>query len=109
MFRKALSPFVKVVPAAGTSKTMGLPLTLAVGSKVNPAGCSSIPAKMAARRTDTKVKNAESVASLERVLNVLGKEQTHEMTVMITEKEIEHMEWLVIVFKYLAPTKTCRP
>lgn len=56
-----------------------------------------------------KVKNAESVANLERVSNVRGSEQTQEITVMIAENEIVHREWFVIVFKYLAPTKTCRP
>ena len=39
-----------------------------------------------------KVKNAESVANLERVSNVRGSEQTQEMTVMIAENEMVHRE-----------------
>ena len=66
-------------------------------------------AKMVARMTERNVKNAESVASLERVSKVLGREQMKEMIAMITEKPIVQTEWLVIVFRYLAPVKTWSP
>ena len=68
-----------------------------------------MPAKMAARRTETKVKKAERVASLESVLNVLGSEQTKEMTAKMAAKPTVHTLWLVIVLRYLAPVKTWRP
>lgn len=68
-----------------------------------------MPAKMAARRTEMNVKNAERVASFDRVLNVLGSEQTKEMTAKMAEKPTVHMLWPVIVLRYLAPTKTWRP
>ena len=55
------------------------------------------------------VKNAERDANLERVSKVLGNEHAQEMTVMTAEKPIVHTEWLVIVFRYLAPVKTWRP
>ena len=55
------------------------------------------------------MKKAESDANLERVSNVLGKEQTQEMTIMIAEKPIVQTEWFVIVFRYLAPVRTWRP
>ena len=92
MFKKALSPSTNVVVAAGTTRTIGFPLIAAVGSKVKPAGCASIPAKIAARRTEMKVKKAEAVASLESVSNVRGKEQIQEMTVMMAEKPIVQTE-----------------
>ena len=41
---------------------------------------------MVASRTETKVKNADSVAILERALNVLGTEQIHEITATMAEK-----------------------
>ena len=44
-----------------------------------------MPAKMAARRTETKVKKAEKVASLDKVLKVRGSEQTQESTVQMAE------------------------
>ena len=55
------------------------------------------------------VKNAESVASLERVSKVLGNEQIQVMTVIMAENPMVQTEWLVIVFKYFAPVKTWRP
>lgn len=61
---------------------------------------------MAARRTETKVKKAESVASFERVSNVRGKEQRKEMTAMMAENPTVQTPPLVMVFKYFAPVKT---
>lgn len=36
------------------------------------------------------VKNADTVANLDNALNVLGREQNHEMTAAITEKTMVH-------------------
>ena len=55
------------------------------------------------------VKKAESVASFERVSNVLGKEQKKHMTAMMAEKPTVQTLPLVIVLRYLAPVITCRP
>ena len=72
-------------------------------------GWASIPAKMAANRTETKVKKAERVASLERVSNVRGREQKKERTAQIAEKPTVHTAWPLMVFRYLAPVRTWRP
>ena len=61
---------------------------------------------MAARRTERNVKNADRVASFERVSNVLGSEQTQESTAQIAEKPTVHTAPPLMVFKYLAPVKT---
>lgn len=53
-----------------------------------------------------KVKNAERVASLERVSNVLGREQTSERTAQMAEKPTVQTAPPLIVFRYLAPVKT---
>ncbi len=68
-----------------------------------------MPANIAASKTETKVKNADMVAILERVENVRGSEQKKEMTAMMTEKPTVHTLWLVMVFRYFAPVKTWRP
>ena len=72
-----------------------------------------MPAKMVARSTEIKVKNAEAVPSFDSILNVRGRENTQEMTNMTTLKLTVRQAMLlsaaVIVFKYLAPTRTCRP
>ena len=64
---------------------------------------------MAARRTEIKVKKADSVASLERVSKVRGSEHTHDRIAQIAENPTVQTAPLVIVFKYLAPVKTWRP
>lgn len=56
-----------------------------------------------------KVKNADRVASLERVSNVLGREQKNERTAQIAEKPTVQTALLLIVFRYLAPIKTWSP
>lgn len=68
-----------------------------------------MPAKMAAKRTEINVKKAETVASFERVSNVLGREHKKQITATIAENPTVHKPPLLIVFKYLAPIKTCRP
>ena len=65
------------MPAAGTARTRGSPPPVPVaetylGSGLYLAGRPSIPAKMAARMTEMKVKKAETVANLARVSNVLS-------------------------------------
>lgn len=98
-------PDTKVVPTAGTMRTSGLPpiftpfLLTWFGSGVKPAGCSSTPAKIAARMTLTKVKKAERVASLERVSKVRGSEQTNEMSAPMAAKPTVQTAWVLIVFK----------
>lgn len=56
-----------------------------------------------------KVKNAESVASFDKVSKVLGREQTHERTAQIAENPTVHTAPLLMVFRYLAPVKTWSP
>ena len=56
-----------------------------------------------------KVKNAETVASFDRVSKVLGREQNHERTAQIAENPTVQTAPLVMVFKYLAPVKTWSP
>ncbi len=55
------------------------------------------------------VKNAETVASLDKVSNVLGKEQTQERTAQMAENPTVQTAPPLIVFKYLAPVKTWSP
>jgi hypothetical protein len=54
-----------------------------------------------------KVNRAESVASFESVLNVLGSEQKSEITAVMAAKPMVQTLWLVMVFKYFAPTRQC--
>ena len=56
-----------------------------------------------------KVKNAEKVAILDRVLKVLGSEQTQESTVQMAEKPTVQTALLDMVLRYFAPVKTWRP
>lgn len=112
MFKKAFIPLTKVVPAAGMTNTMGLPVRSPVGPPPgvsNPAGCLSIPAKIAASRTEMKVKSAESVASFDRVSNVRGNEHAQDRTAQIAENPTVQTAPLLMVFRYLAPTKTWSP
>ena len=51
-----------------------------------------MPANIIASSTERKVKNADAVASLESVSNVLGSDDTKLMIAMIAEKPIVHME-----------------
>lgn len=64
---------------------------------------------MAANRTEMNVKNAEAVPSFDSALKVLGRDETQHMSVAITAKTIVHWLWLVIVLRYLALVRTCRP
>ena len=56
-----------------------------------------------------KVKKAEKVAILDRVLKVLGSEQTQESTVQMAEKPTVQTALLDMVLRYFAPVKTWRP
>lgn len=107
-------PFTKPVPGAATTRTIGGPVIRPVAPPPGESYPSmlvspSIPAKMAARSTETNVKNADSVASFERVSNVLGSEQKNEMTAQIAEKPTVQTAPPVMVFRYLAPVRTWRP
>ena len=104
MFKKAFMPWTNDVPLTGTASTVGSPR-----AGVYPAGWSSTPANTAARTTETKVKNAERVATLDKVLNVRGSEKHQEIMATIIEKTIVHTAPFDIVFKYSAPTTQCRP
>lgn len=64
---------------------------------------------MAAKRTEIKVKKADRVASFESVSNVLGREHKKDITATIAENPTVHNPPLLIVFRYSAPIKTCRP
>jgi hypothetical protein len=64
---------------------------------------------MAASRTEMNVKNAEPVPNFDRALKVLGREETQQMSVAITAKTTVHWLWLVMVLRYLALVRTCRP
>ena len=98
MFRKALIPATNVVPLGGTANTVGAPPLRPVseitefGSGLYSYGWASIPANMAANRTDINVKNAEPVPSFDKALKVLGREQTQQMSVAMTANTIVH--WL---------------
>jgi hypothetical protein len=115
MFKKALIPATKVVPATGTAYTVGSPPLspvsgmIELGSGLYSYGWASIPAKMVASRTEMKVKNAEAVPNFDKALKVLGREQIQQISVAMTAKTIVHWLWLVMVLRYLALTRTCRP
>ena len=112
MFRKAFIPLTKPVPAAATVRTLGSPTSRPFGPPVlYPAvPClPSTPAKTAARSTEMKVKNAERVASLDRVSKVLGREHTQESTAQIAENPTVQTAPLLMVFRYFAPVKTWSP
>lgn len=64
---------------------------------------------MTARMTDTKVKIADKVAALDNPLNVRGRENTSDTMAVTNDQMIVHAPWPVIVFRYLAPTKQCKP
>ena len=64
---------------------------------------------MVARITDMNVVNALTAASLARVSNVWGSEQKNETTAMIALKPMVQRPWLVMVLRYLAPTKQWKP
>ena len=68
-----------------------------------------MPEKIAASRTEMNVNTAEAVAPLERAPKVRGREQIQEMTATMAEKPMVQTEWLVMVLRYLAPTKQCNP
>lgn len=104
IFKNAFMPATNETPFTGIAVTVGSPI-----STVYPAGCSSIPAKIAAKSTEMKVKNADAVPSLERVEKVRGMEKKKQITAEMTEKMTVHMLWLVIVLRYLAEVRTWRP
>ena len=106
MFIKALIPATKVVPAAGTARTMG---SIGPSFAGYPLGWSMTPLKAAARMTETKVNRAEAVAPLERAPKVRGSEQIQETTATIAEKPMVQTECPVMVLRYFAPTKQCNP
>ena len=73
-----------------------------------------MPAKMVARRTETKVNRADTVASLARALKVRGKEHKNWMTAMMAAKPTVQTPgfvavWLEMVFRYSAPTRQWKP
>lgn len=55
------------------------------------------------------VKIADAAPSLDRTLNVLGREQNQQIRAAITANTTVHWLWLVMVLRYLALTKTCSP
>lgn len=59
--------------------------------------------------TETKVKNADRVATLDKVLKVRGNEKKNEMMATMAEKATVQIAPLDIVFRYSAPTTQCRP
>ena len=104
MFINAFMPATNPVPAAGTASTIGAPLA------GQPApGWSSIPAKIVASNTETKVKKADRPASFASVLNVLGREQTQETTATMALKPIVQTPWFVMVFRYFDPVRQWNP
>lgn len=115
MFRKAFIPATKVTPLTGSAVTIGsppwMPVTgsMKLGSGLYPAGWASIPAKIAAKRTEMNVKKADPVPNFDKALKVLGSENTQQMIVAMTAKTTVHSLWLVIVLRYLALVSTCRP
>ena len=107
MFKNAFIPLMNVVPAAGTTSTVGSPTRRPLFPPVlYPAGWASIPAKIAARTTEMNVKRADRVASFERVSKVLGKEQKKHTTPMMAAKPTVHSPPPVMVLRYSAPTST---
>lgn len=73
-----------------------------------PNGCSSIAANMMHSITATNVNNALNVARKLSVSNVRGSDAKKQTTAVIAENTIVQAPWFVIVFKYLAPTSTCK-
>lgn len=55
------------------------------------------------------MKKADPVPSFERALKVLGNEKTQQMIVEITANTMVHSLWFVMVLRYLALVRTCRP
>ena len=104
ILRKALIPCMKVVPVAGMRSTIGWPF-----STLHWNGCFSMPEKIMPNSRETNVKKAEAVASLDKVPNVLGNENKNDTTLVIKENAIVHIPWPVIVLRYSAPTKQCKP
>ena len=105
MFRKALIPDTKVVPAAGMIKIVGGPSFGQDVSGEAPPGWSSMPANIVARSTDMNVKNALIPASLASALNVRGMLAAHETTAMMALNPTVQRPPLLMVFRYLAPTR----
>lgn len=64
---------------------------------------------MVASNTEMKVKNAEKVAALDRLLNVRGNEKTKEITAVTTDHTMVQVPPFVIVLRYFAPTRQWRP
>ena len=56
-----------------------------------------------------KVKAAEAVARVARVLKVRGREATNEMMAVIAANTMVQVACPVMVFHHLAPTRQCRP
>ena len=105
MFMKAFMPATNDVPFAGIAKTSGFTPYLG-----HPApGWSSIAAKIVASRTEIKVKNADAAASFARVLNVRGKELTHDTTATMALKPTVQSPWLLIVLRYFDPVRQWKP
>jgi hypothetical protein len=59
--------------------------------------------------TETNVAKAEMVATLDKVLNVRGIEQTRETIAVIRENTMVQVPWPEMVLRYSAPTKQCKP
>jgi len=68
-----------------------------------------MPEKIVARSTEMKVKKAERSASVERPANVRGNEQIQQIMAETMEKTTVHWLWFVMVLRYFAVTRTCRP
>ena len=64
---------------------------------------------MAARITETNVKNADKLATLDKVLKVRGSEKTSEMAAVTTTHTMLQVGWPATVLRYVAPVKQCRP
>lgn len=59
--------------------------------------------------TEMKVKKADAVPKMARVLNVRGSDAKKDTTATMALKPIVQRPWPVMVFKYLAPVRQCRP
>jgi len=68
-----------------------------------------MPAKIVAKMTETKVKNAENVAIVASALKVRGSEQAHDTMATIALNAIVQIPWLDMVLRYLAPVKQWKP
>lgn len=64
---------------------------------------------MRASMTEMNVVNADRVATLDRALKVRGREQISEMIAVTSEKIMVQAPWPLIVLRYSAPTKQCKP